>query len=113
MVSYNVIVSPKALEQLNEYIDYIQLTLLNNQAANSVWEDAIETINELEIVAGSLRECEHPALKEMGYHRILFKKHDYLMLYRIDGTTVYVEAVYHMLQDYENLFADVAREGDG
>lgn len=32
MDSYNVIISPKALSQLNSYIDYIQYTLLNDQA---------------------------------------------------------------------------------
>ena len=31
MDSYNVIISPKALSQLNNYIDYIQYTLLNEQ----------------------------------------------------------------------------------
>lgn len=28
------------------------------------------------------------------------------MLYRIEGTTAYVDAIYHQLQDYENTFAD-------
>jgi hypothetical protein len=28
------------------------------------------------------------------------------MLYRVEGTTAYVDAVYHQLQDYENTFAD-------
>ncbi len=28
------------------------------------------------------------------------------MLYRIEGTTAYVDAIYHQLQDYENIFAD-------
>ncbi len=46
MDSYNVIISPKALSQLNSYIDYIQQhTLLNDQAAHSVWQDALETRN--------------------------------------------------------------------
>ena len=43
MDSFKVIISPKALAQLNDYIDYIQYTLLNPQAAKSVWEDAIGT----------------------------------------------------------------------
>lgn len=41
MDSYDVIISPKALLQLDKYIDYIQYTLLNEQAAKSVWQDAI------------------------------------------------------------------------
>lgn len=53
MDSYDVIISPKALLQLDKYIDYIQYTLLNEQAAKSVWQDAIETSNNLKNVAGS------------------------------------------------------------
>ena len=105
MVSYNVIISPKALSQLDSYIDYIQFTLLNEQAAKSVWQDAIETSNKLKDVAGSLRLCNHPKLKELGYHPICFLKHKYIMLYRIEDNVAYVDAIYHQLQDYENTFA--------
>lgn len=45
-------------------------------------------------------------LKKNGYHAIHFMRHRYLMLCRIEGTTAYVDAVYHQLQDYENTFAD-------
>lgn len=105
MVSYNVVISPKALSQLNDYIDYIQYTLFNSQAAEAVWSDALETTVRLETIAGSLQPCSHPKLKEYGYYPILFTDHNYVMLYRIIGHTVYVEAIYHQLQDYQNIFA--------
>ena len=38
MDSFEVIVSPEALEQLESYIDYLQYTLFNTQAAKSVWQ---------------------------------------------------------------------------
>lgn len=28
------------------------------------------------------------------------------MLYRIEGGNVYADAIYHQLQDYENIFVD-------
>ena len=105
MDSFNVIISPKALSQLNSYIDYIQYTLLNDQSAYNVWQDALETRVQLSRVAGSLKLCTHPELKKNGYRAIGFRRHRYLMLYRIEGTTVYVDAIYHQLQDYENIFA--------
>lgn len=105
MVSYNVITSPKALQQLESYIDYIQYTLFNNEAADSVWQDALNTVTELENVAGSLLPCKHPKLKKLGYHPMFFLAHQYVMLYRLEGTTVFVDGIYHQLQDYENLFA--------
>lgn len=105
MDSFDVVVTPKALSQLESYIDYIQFTLLNEIAAKRVWEDAYETTAQLETVAGSLRYCSHPKLRELGYRAISFKRHRYVMLYRIDGKTAYVDAIYHQLQDYENTFS--------
>ena len=112
MDSYNVIIAPKALSQLDSYISYLQYTLLNEQAARNVWEDAVETMNQLSVTAGSLRLCAHPQLKKHGYHSISFKRHRYMMLYRINGATVYVDAIYHQLQDYENTFATELDAGD-
>ncbi len=109
MDSYNVIISPKALSQLNNYIDYIQYTLLNEQAAYSVWQDALETRDRLSEIAGNLKYCNHPQLKENKYRVIHFGHHRYTMIYRIEGQNVYVDAIYHQLQDYENIFADEIR----
>lgn len=106
MDSFDVIVSPKALSQLNDYVDYLQYTLLNDQAAHNVWRDALETRDQLSKIANSLKFCTHPQLKKDGYRAIHFMRHRYLMLYRIEGATVYVDAIYHQLQDYENIFAD-------
>lgn len=36
MDSYEVIITPHALSQLNDYVSYIQYTLFNDQAAESV-----------------------------------------------------------------------------
>lgn len=106
MDSFNVIISLKALSQLNSYIDYLQYTLLNDQAAYNVWQDALETRDQLSRVAGSLKFCAHPQLKKNGYRAISFLRHRYLMLYRVEDTTVYVDAIYHQLQDYEKSFVD-------
>lgn len=106
MDSFDVIVSPKALSQLNDYVDYLQYTLLNDQAAYDVWRDALETRDQLSKIADSLKFCTHPQLKKDGYRAIRFMRHRYLMLYRIEGATAYVDAIYHQLQDYENIFAD-------
>ena len=105
MVLYKVIVSPRALAQLDVYISYVQDTLLNPIAAQSILRDAQKTQETLTKLAGSLKLCGHPALRKLGYHAVKFEKHNYTMLYRVDGETVYVDGIYHLMQDYENLFA--------
>ncbi len=102
-MDYNVVITDKAKSQLDDYVRYIAVDLKNPDAARAVLGDAEETKNELSLVAGSLQICDNPKLKEYGYRKILFRRHRYLMLYRLVGVTAVVDAIYHQLQDYENL----------
>ena len=100
---YNVILTKKAKGQLDSYVSYMLNTLRNLQAAQSVMQDAEQTKVRLCSVAGSIKLCENPELRELGYRIIHFQYHRYLMVYRIEGENAVVEGVYHELQDYENM----------
>lgn len=112
MGTYKIVISPRALEQLGQSVNYIRDVLLEPLAAKAVWEDAAETVRELKSVAGTLRLCSHPKLRELGYHAARFLRHDYIMLYRIEGRTAYIDAIYHQRQDYENTFSRDLSEED-
>lgn len=101
-MDYEVIISEKAESQLDQFIRHILVVLCNEQAAASVLDDAEKTKERLSRVAGSLKLCDNPKLHTLGYRIIPFAHHRYLMIYRIDGHTAYVEGMYHELQDYEN-----------
>ena len=101
-MEYNVVVTLDAEEDLNRFVGYLLNEKKNEQAAISVLDDYDKTIDKLKRVAGSLKLCENPKLNEFGYHRINFMKHRYFMLYRIEGITVYIDNIFHELQDYEN-----------
>ncbi len=103
MVS-NIIMTRRAQDQLEDYVAYILLIKENPQAAKAILDDALETRNTLMDIAESLKLCDDEDLRALGYRKIYFHKHDYLYLYQVIGDTVYVEAVYHELQDYENAF---------
>ena len=47
MDSYKVIIADHALQMLDKHISYLQYTLLNPQAAESVWRDAVGTRKKL------------------------------------------------------------------
>ena len=101
---YKVEIAPSALKQLETYIDYIQNTLLNPEAADSVILDALDTVTQLESVAGSLQYCSKESLRDLGYRKINFLRHDYVMIYSLVDHVAQVKAIYHQLQDYENTF---------
>lgn len=103
-MAYKVIITPTAKHQLEMYIAYTLSVLKNLQGARAIRNDARETKKRLSKVANSLALCEDKILAKNGYHKIMFAKHDFFMVYRIDNNTVIVDAMYHELQDYESVF---------
>lgn len=103
MDTYKTIISPRAVELLESYLNYIENEYSAYETARSIYQDALETQKRLETVAGSLGYLKDPALPSMGYRKINFKHHRYLMIYRVDGDKAFIVAIYHQSQDYENI----------
>ena len=101
-MEYKVVVTADAEEDLNQYIRYLLMVKKSDQAAKNVLDDFEATIRSLKSVAGSLKPCDNPRLKELGYRRINFLSHRYFMLNRIVEDIVFVDNIFHELQDYEN-----------
>ena len=92
-----------AEEELDRFITYLLLEKKSDQAARNLLSDFEATKTSLSNVAGRLKLCDNPKLRELGYRRINFLSHRYFMLYRIENNTVYVDNIFHELQDYENI----------
>lgn len=101
-MEYRVVLSSDAQEDLEGFIRYLLFEKQNEQAATNVLNDFEATKHRLSVVAGSLKLCDNPKLKEFGYRRINFLSHKYFMLYRMEGNTAIVDNIFHELQDYEN-----------
>ena len=100
---YEIILTDAAVIHSQKILDYIFFELRNAQAARSVEQDMKETTKRLSHVAGNLKLCDDPKLRDLGYRTIHLKRHKYFMLYKIVGMRVYVVGIYHDLQDYENI----------
>lgn len=95
-------VTEDAKKDLRKYSNYLLKIKKSKQAAKNVVEDFRNTRKTLQDVAGSLKEPENQKLKERKLKRINFKKHDYFLLYRIEGDNVFITNMFHNLEDYEN-----------
>lgn len=100
-MDYKVVVTRDAEEDLDRYIQYLLFDKKNPQAARNVLNDYDATIESLKHVAESLKFCDNLKLRQLGYHRINFLNHRYFMLYRIVDNVVFVDNIFHDLQDYE------------
>ncbi len=74
-MDYKVVVTKDAEEDLERFIKYLIIEKESTQAAENVLND---------------------------YRRINFLNHRYFMLYRIVDNAVFVDNIFHELQDYEN-----------
>lgn len=101
-MEYKVVITSDAEDDLDEFIRYLLYEKQSEQAASNVLDDFEATKAILSRVAGSLKLCDNPNLKEYGYRRINFLAHKYFMLYRIENNLAIVDNIFHELQDYEN-----------
>lgn len=97
-----IVVTKDAEEDLDRFIQYLMYEKKSMQAAQNVLDDYDATIDCLKRVAGSLKLCEHPKLRSLEYRRINFLNHRYFMMYRIVDNVVFVDNIFHELQDFEN-----------
>ena len=101
-MDYKVLVSEDAEKDLDNFVKYLLFVKKNEQAARNLLDDFEITKQNLSRVAGSLKDCTNPRLKNFGYKRINFMTHRYFMLYRIEGDKAIIDNIFHELQDYEN-----------
>ena len=101
-MDYKVVLMEDAEEDFDRFIAYLLFEKKSEQAAKNLLKDFEVTMKNLSSVAGSLKLCDNPKLKELGYRRINFLSHRYFMLYRIENDTVFVDNIFHQLQDYES-----------
>ena len=101
-MDYRIVLMEGAQEDLDRFVTYLLFEKKSEQAARNLLNDFEATKKSLSNVAGSLKLCDNPKLKELGYRRINFLSHRYFMLYRIEQNIVYVDNIFHELQDYES-----------
>lgn len=101
-MDYKVIITEDAEADMDKFVHYLLFEKKNEQAAINLIDDFEATIAILAHTAESLKMCENQHLKELGYRRINFMAHRYFMLYRVEADKVFVDSIFHELQDYEN-----------
>ena len=101
-MEYKVVITERATTKLDGFVRYLLYEKKNGQAATNVLNDFEATKRNLAIIAGSLKLCDNPKLKALGYRKINFMKHQYYMLYKIEGEYAIVDNIFHKLQDPVN-----------
>lgn len=101
-MDYKVVATRDAEEDLERFIKCLIIEKESMQAAENLLNDYDATIESLKHVAGSLKLCDNLRLRQLEYRHINFLNHRYFMLYRIVDNVVFVDNIFHELQDYEH-----------
>ena len=91
---------PEAKRQLRRHLAYIEKKLKNHQAAESVYQDFLDSSKKLEITADAIKAPEHTELLVRGLKRKNFERHQYFMLFTVIDDTVKITNVFHFREDY-------------
>lgn len=65
-MDYEVIMTIDAENDLNQFLEYLMYEKQSVQAAKNLLDDFEQTLQNLQIAAGSLKDCENPKLRERG-----------------------------------------------
>ena len=71
-MDYKVVLMQNAENDLDSFITYLLFEKKSEQAARNLLNDFEATKVSLSNVAGSLKKCDNPKLRELGYRRINF-----------------------------------------
>ena len=101
-MDYKVIFTENALEDMNSIVEYLIFHLHNKQAANHFIDSVENGKYVLSNSAESFQLCLNSRLRSNGYRKWNLAKTKYFLLFRIENSTVFIDGIYHQLQDYEN-----------
>ena len=97
-MAYNVKVTASAEKDLDAIISYIVQELSNLQAASHLPDEITRMYHMLADNPMVFPACSQPLLQR--YRKVTVMR--YVIIYRIDGGTVYVERFFSQLEDYVN-----------
>ena len=95
-MAYNVQITASAEKDLDEILTYIVEELSNPQAAGHLLDEITKIFHVLAENPMIYPACTQPLLQR--FRKIVVMR--YVIIYRVDTTTVYVERLFSQLEDY-------------
>ena len=95
-MDFKVIISQNAAEQLESILDYLVYKLHSPQT------EVEAAYTQLQYMAKSMPYCYDRYLLAKGYRKWPLSKHDYVLLYQVKDNVVYVNGIFHMLENYRS-----------
>ena len=99
-MAYNLIITDRADELIDERVNYLLNKFKNPQAATHLLDGISSIYDRLEDNPYQFLDSKDPYLMRRGYKEALVPEMEYRMVFRIDGDDVYIVGLFHYLEDY-------------
>ena len=99
-MAYNLIISDRADELIDERVYYLINKFKNTQAAIHLLDGIAEIYDRLEENPHQFPDSRDELLLKKSYKEALVSDMKYKILFRIEDNNVYVVGLFHVLEDY-------------
>lgn len=100
-MAYNLIVTDRFEELLDERLNYLLFRLKNEPAAKHLLDGIDSLYGRIEDNPYQFADCRDPFLKSKGYKESVIMDMDYILIFRIEVDTVYILGIFHQLEKYK------------
>jgi plasmid stabilization system protein ParE len=101
-MAYNLEITDRAEELLDGLVCYLLYQKKNKQAAMHLLDSVEHIYNRLEENPFQFPDCRDEYLLRLGYKEAGLADMNYLIIFRLEGQTVYVLGIFHELEQYAN-----------
>lgn len=98
---YDLIITNRAEELIDEHLNYLIYRLKNNQAAKHLLDGMERLYDRLEDNPFQFADCRDSFLKSKGYKEALIADMEYILIFLIKDNTVYIAGFFHQLENYK------------
>lgn len=99
-MAYNLVVTEKAEDLLDNLIYHLIYGLKNDQAAVHLLDRIDRIYERLEENPFHFPGSTDVNLLRMGYREAVLTEMDYVITFRVDKSSVYVVGIFHQLENY-------------
>ena len=99
-MAYNLVVTEKAEDLLDNLIYHLIYRLKNDQAAVHLLDRIDRIYERLEENPFHFPGSTDVNLLRMGYREAVLTEMDYVITFRVDKSSVYVVGIFHQLENY-------------
>ena len=99
-MTYNLIITERADELLDKLVIYLLYQLKNEKAASHLLSSISKIYDRVAENPFQFPECRDIALKREKYREAVIPDMNYVVIYKINEDTVYIQGVFHDLENY-------------